>query len=105
MQRGAGSEERPGGGSSGQEGGKGPTMVENSGVGESRANGAAEKAAQAMGEQAQVTRCGLESCLGAKIKVSQVVTCWLAQHCADVALWQGKAKGQKLEPRCGSGMF
>lgn len=63
---------------------KEPTIVENSGVRDSRPNGAAERGVQAIGEQVRVTRYGLESRLGIKPEGSHGVTRWLVEHCADV---------------------
>lgn len=63
---------------------KEPTIIDNSGVGGSRSNGAAERAVQAIGEQVRVIRYGLESRLEGKLKGSHAVTCWLMEHYADV---------------------
>lgn len=63
---------------------KEPTILDNSRVGDSRANGAAERAVQAIGEQVRVMRYGPESRLGANLKGSHAVTCWLVEHSADV---------------------
>jgi hypothetical protein len=60
------------------------TIVENSPVGDSRANGAAERAVQAIGEQVRVLRCGLEQRLGVKLSGKHPVMAWLVEHGADL---------------------
>ena len=61
-----------------------PTVLENSPPGDSRANGAAERAVQAIGEQVRVLRRALEDRLGARVPGSHPVTTWLVEHSADV---------------------
>lgn len=51
------------------------THLDNSGVGGSQANGAAEGAVQSLGEQVRVLRLGLEARLGTKLKGSYSVLC------------------------------
>ena len=60
------------------------TILENSPVGDSRANGAAERAVQAVQEQVRVLRHALEARIGAKIKGSHPIIAWLIEHAADV---------------------
>ena len=62
----------------------GKTVLENSPVGDSRSNGAAERAVQAVAEQVRVIRRGLEVRLGLKLSCKHPVTCWLVEHCADL---------------------
>ena len=61
-----------------------PTILENSPVGDSRANGAAERAVQALGEQVRVLRRGLEQRLGLRLSGKHPVTAWLVEHAADL---------------------
>ena len=60
------------------------TVLENSPVGDSRANGSAERAVQAIGEQVRVLRRGLERRLGLKVSGKHPVMAWLVEHAADV---------------------
>ena len=60
-----------------------PTILENSPVGDSRANGAAERAVQALEEHVRVLRHGLEQRISAKIASSHPVISWLVEHAAD----------------------
>lgn len=57
-----------------------PTILENSGVGDSRSNGAAGRGVQAIREQVRVVKCGFESRLGVKLKGSHAVTCWFVEN-------------------------
>ena len=61
-----------------------PTILENSPVGDSRSNGAAERAVQAVGEQVRVLRRGLEQRLGVKLSGKHPVMAWLVEHAADL---------------------
>ena len=61
-----------------------PTILENSPVGDSRANGAAERAIQAVEEQVRVIKNGLETRIGMKISGKHPVTFWLIEHAADL---------------------
>ena len=61
-----------------------PTILENSPVGDSRSNGAAEQAVQAVGEQVRVLRRGLEQRLGVKLSGKHPVMSWLVEHAADL---------------------
>ena len=60
------------------------TVLENSPVGDSRANGAAERAVQALAEQVRVLRRGLEQRLGLRLSGKHPVTAWLVEHAADL---------------------
>ena len=60
-----------------------PTILENSAPGDSRANGAAERAVQALGEHVRVLRAGLQGRLDMVIRGSHPVMTWLVQHAAD----------------------
>ena len=60
------------------------TMLENSAVGDSRANGRAEIAVLAIGEQVRVLQRGLERRLGLKVSWKHPVMAWLVEHSADV---------------------
>ena len=60
------------------------TILENSPRGDSRANGAAERAVQAVGEQIRVLRKALESRVGLSLCSSHPVLAWLIEHAADV---------------------
>ena len=60
------------------------TLLENSPVGDSRSNGAAERAVQAVQEQVRVLRHGLEQRLGAKVSTHHPVMAWLVMHAADL---------------------
>ena len=60
------------------------TLLENSPAGDSRANGAAERAVRSIAEQVRVVRASLEDKLGAKLPGTHAVTCWLVEHCADL---------------------
>ena len=61
-----------------------PTILENSPVGDSRANGAAERAVQAVGEQVRVLRKALEDRVGYRLSGTHPVLAWLIEHSADV---------------------
>lgn len=61
-----------------------PTVLENSGVGDSPTNGAVAKAVQALGEQVRLIKAGLESRLGIRLTGSHAVTPWILQHAADL---------------------
>ena len=61
-----------------------PTILENSPVGDSRSNGVAERAVQALGEQVRVLRRGLEQRLGVKLSGKHPVTAWLVEHSAEL---------------------
>ena len=88
------------------------TILENSPVGDSRANGAAERAVQALAEQVRVLRRGLEQRLGLRLSGKHPVTAWLVEHAADVLSkyqvgddgktgyerWKGKPyRGEEIE--------
>ena len=60
------------------------TLLENSPVGDSRANGVAERAVQSVSEQIRVLRLSLESKLAAKLPGSHPLTAWLVEHAADL---------------------
>ena len=60
-----------------------PTILENSIPGDSRSNGAAERAVKALGEHVRVLRAGLQGRLGLVMKSSHPVMTWLVQHAAD----------------------
>ena len=60
------------------------TILENSPVGDSRSNGVAERAVQAIGEHVRVLRRGLEQRLGVKLSSKHPVTAWLVEHAADL---------------------
>jgi hypothetical protein len=62
----------------------GNTILENSPVGDSRSNGAAERAVQSISEQVRVVRRGLEQRLGLRLSAKHPVTAWLVEHCADL---------------------
>ena len=59
------------------------TILENSPPGDSRANGAAERAVKAVSEQVRVLRAGLQARLESVLKGNHPVTTWLIQHAAD----------------------
>merc|ERR1712240_2189 len=59
------------------------TILDNSVPGDSKSNGAAERAVKAVSEQVRVLRDGLQARLGAVIKGNHPVTTWLVQHAAD----------------------
>ena len=61
-----------------------PTILENSPVADSRSNGAAERAVQAVQEHVRVLKHGLEQRLGIKIKASHPVLSWIVEHAADL---------------------
>ena len=58
--------------------------MENSPVGDSRANGAAERVVEAVEEQVRVVRHGLEMRLRMKISGKHPVVCWLLEHADDL---------------------
>ena len=60
------------------------TILENSPVGDSRANGAAERAVQAIAEQVRVIRRGLEQRLKLRLSQKHPVTAWLVERAADL---------------------
>ena len=60
------------------------TILENSPVSDSRANGAAERAVQAVGEQVYVLRHALELRVGRRLPGHHPVTAWLIEHAADM---------------------
>ena len=55
-------------------------LLENSPVGDRRANGAAERAVQAIAEQVRVVRRGLEPRLELRLSVKHPVTAWLVER-------------------------
>ena len=62
---------------------RGPqTLVENSVPGDSKTNGAAERAVKAVGEQVRVLRAGLQARLGMVVRTSHLMLTWLFQHAA-----------------------
>ena len=61
-----------------------PTILENSPMRHSCADGFAEGAVQAIGEQVRVLRRGLELRLGLKVSGRHPVMAWLVEHTADV---------------------
>ena len=60
-----------------------PTILENSVPGDSRSNGATERAVKALGEHVRVLRAGVQERLGLVIRSSHPVMTWLVQHAAD----------------------
>ena len=60
-----------------------PTILENSVPGDSRSNGAAERAVKALGEHVRVLRAGLQGRLELIIRTSHPLMTWLVQHAAD----------------------
>ena len=80
------------------------TIMENSPAGDSRANGAAERAVQAVEEQVRVVRHGLEMRLGMKISGKHPFVCWLIEHASDLLLKyqvgeDGKTGYQRLKEK------
>ena len=63
---------------------EGTAICENSPVGDSRANGAAERNVQAVGEMIRVVRRGLEDRVGASLPGKHAVTAWLVEHVGDL---------------------
>ena len=61
-----------------------PTLLENSPVGDSRSNGAAERAVQSVGEQIRVLRKALESRMGYRLPGSHPALAWMVEHAADL---------------------
>ena len=59
------------------------TIVENSVPGDSKTNGAAERAVKALGEQVRVLRAGLQGRLEMVVRTSHPMLTWLIQHAAD----------------------
>ena len=59
------------------------TILENSVPGDSKSNGAAERAVKAVGEQVRVLRAGLQGRLNMVIRTSHPMLTWLVQHAAD----------------------
>ena len=59
------------------------TILENSVPGDSKTNGAAERAVKAVGEQVRVLRAGLQGRLDMVIRTSHPMLTWLVQHAAD----------------------
>ena len=59
------------------------TVLENSPVGDSKANGVAERAAHAFGEQFRVIREGLQQRLQVRIPGNHPLTSWMTEHSAD----------------------
>ena len=60
------------------------TVLENSPVGDSKANGVAERAVQAFGEQFRVIREGLQQRLQVRIPGNHPLTSWMTEHSADL---------------------
>lgn len=54
-----------------------PALLENSGVGDSQANGAVERVVQALGEQARALRQELEAPAGIKLRCFHLVVSWI----------------------------
>ena len=61
-----------------------PTILENSPVGDSRSNGAAERAVQAVGEQVRVLRKAFEERVGYRLVAGHPVLAWLIEHAGDL---------------------
>ena len=59
------------------------TILENSVPGDSKTNGAAERAVKAVGEQVRVLRAGLQARLDMVVRTSHPMLTWLVQHAAD----------------------
>ena len=59
------------------------TILENSVPGDSKTNGAAERAVKAIGEQVRVLRAGLQGRLDMVVRTSHPILTWLVQHAAD----------------------
>ena len=59
------------------------TILENSVPGDSKTNGAAERAVKAVGEQVRVLRAGLQGRLDMVVRTSHPILTWLVQHAAD----------------------
>lgn len=62
-----------------------PTIFEHSGVGGSQANGAAERVAQAFGEQVRFLHQGLEARQGISFRSARPLTACLVEDAADIA--------------------
>ena len=62
----------------------GQTLQENSPVGDSQANGAAERAVQSVSEQVRVVRLGLEQRLGVQVPGAHPLTTWIVEHASDM---------------------
>ena len=62
----------------------GQTLLENSPVGDSQANGAAERAVQSVSAQIRAVRLGLEQRLGAQVSGSHPLTTWIVEHASDL---------------------
>ena len=60
-----------------------PTILVNSAPGDSRANGAAGRAVQTLGEHVRAIRAGLHGRLDSVTRGSHPVMTWLVQHAAD----------------------
>ena len=60
------------------------TVLENSPVGDSKANSVAERAVQAFGEQFRVIREGLQQRLQVRIPGNHPLTSWMTEHSADL---------------------
>ena len=59
------------------------TVLENSPAGDSKANGVAERAVQAFGEQFRVIREGLQQRLQMRTPGNHPLTSWMTEHSAD----------------------
>ena len=60
------------------------TILENSPPRDSKANGAAERAVQSVGEQVRVLRSALQRRIGAVFKTNHPVIAWLVEYAADL---------------------
>lgn len=62
----------------------GATIVEHSGVGDSQANGVADRAVDSLGEHAWVFRLGLETRFGIRLWGIHPLVTWMVGHAADI---------------------
>jgi len=71
---------------------KGQTILENSPVGDSRANGHAERAVQSIAGHVRTLKKAVEDRSGLKISSEHPIVPWLVQHSADLlnkfAVWE-----------------
>ena len=95
-----GFEEHPGGG---DEETDRPSFLENSLAGDIRADGVAERAAHAIGEQDRVFRRGFEPRLALKVSTKHPLMAWLVEHAADFLSTYHFGDEERKAPRATEG--
>ena len=86
----------------------GETVIEHTPAGDSRANGRAERAVQAIEKQVRVLKIATENVFGQKIRVGSPAFAWLILHAADIltkyqVMTDGRTSYERIKGRKYSG--